>query len=169
MKGISLLAIVSIMTIAISACCSSKKAGNMQESRNAFIPGPKVIIYKTIEDYSKLVPVALSEDGTTLVSYPDIKDVFYEGKPAYPTQLHGGFLLDNRGINANVAFISLTYDEYSKLAKTPSPDYLMSLISNKKPLLSMYACGLKSGYKDLVNEINSKIDAGDFSGFIKLK
>lgn len=141
----------------------------MKSDQNAYSPGPKVIIYQTKEDYSKLVPIILSEDRKSVESYPDIKDVFFNGVPAYPTQLHKGYWQDNRGITINAAFIKLTYEEYSKLPKTPSPEELFNMIIDSQPFVSMYSCGIRSSYKNIENELNTLIDAGNFSAFIKLK
>lgn len=152
----------------IASCCSTKKAGNMKSDQNAFLPGPKVIIYQTKEDYSKFVPVILADDGKSIESYPDIKDVYFNGKLAYPTQLHKGFWLDNRGISGNVAFLNLTYEEYSKLTKTPLPDELIEMVTETQPIVSMYNCGQRSSYRDIVKELNAKIDADDFSTFVKI-
>ena len=157
------------MTLINSACCTAKKSGTSQNGSKVMIPGPKVIIYQTTKDYSQLVPVTLSADGKSIESYPDIKDVFYQGVLAYPTQLNKGYLLDNRGINTNVAFLDITYEAYSKLPKTPAPDQLMKMIMDSKPLVIMYSCGPRSKYKDIEKELNAKIDAGDFSDFTKLK
>ena len=88
----------------------------------AYITGPAAIIYKTKADYSKNVPVTLSDDKLHVVSYPAPQDVYFHGELAYPTQLAKGFLLDNRGISVNSAFISLTYEEYSKLPAAPDPE-----------------------------------------------
>jgi len=54
--------------------------------------GPSVIIYKTSEDYFDKVPVTLSEDKSNVVSYPGIKDIYYQGEFSYPTRLNNGFL-----------------------------------------------------------------------------
>jgi hypothetical protein len=169
MKRLISLTTVILISGMIAACCSSKKAETMKTDPKAFVAGPKAIIYQTKKDYSKLVPVILSDDKKAIVSYPDIKDVYYNGSLAYPTQLNNGYWLDNRGISANVAFINLTYEAYSKLTKTPSPDELMKMIIDTEPLSSMYSCELRSSYKDILNELNAKIDADDFSTFIKLK
>ena len=158
-----------LMSAIISSCCTANKAGQTQTSQNNTMPGPKAIIYQTTKDYSKLVPIILSEDKKSIVSYPDVKDVFYDGKLAYPTQLHNGYLLDNRGINENVAFLKLTYEEYSKLAKTPAPKQLMKMVTDNQPITRMYSCGVRSSFKDVEQELNSKIDAEDFSSFVKLK
>jgi len=141
----------------------------MKSEQNAFSPAPKVIIYQTKTDYSKLVPVILSDDKKSVESYPDIKDVYFNGKLAYPIQLHNGYWLDNRGITKNAAFIKLTYEEYSKLSKTPSPEELINMIIDIQPFVSMYSCGSRSSFKNIENELNTLIDAGNFSAFIKIK
>lgn len=111
----------------------------------------------------------LGEDKKSIESYPDIKDVFYDGKLAYPIELKNGYYLDNRGIGKNVAFLSLTYDEYSKLPKTPNSDELWPLIVDKDPIKTMYNCGLRSSFGDIADELNLKIISGDFSTFSKIK
>ena len=169
MKQLSLFAAIIIVAGLFTACCTAKKAATNQSVKTVSVPGPKVIIYQTVKDYSNLVPITLSDDGKSIISYPDVKDVYYNGTLAYPTQLNKGFLLDNRGINQNVAFLNLTYEAYSKLPVTPSPDELMKMVIDSKPVKTMYSCGVRSTYKDIEKELNSKIDAGDFSVFTKLK
>lgn len=153
----------------IVSCCSAKNAENMKSDQKSFLPGPKAIIYQTKMDYSKQVPIILSDDKKSIESYPDVKDVYFNESLAYPTQLHKGYLLDNRGINANVAFIKLTYEEYSKLPKTPTPAELMKMFIDAQPIVSMYSCGLRSSYQDIGKELNMKIDSDDFSMFVKIK
>jgi len=169
MRQAILFSSMLMISAVISSCCSVKKAENAQTSEKTSIPGPKVIIYQTTKDYSMQVPIILSDDKKTLVSYPDIKDVYYNGILAYPTKLNKEYLLDNRGISKNVAFINLTYEEYSKLSKTPDAVQLMKMIIDKDPISKMYSCGVRSTYKEIEQELNSKIDAGDFSGFTKIK
>jgi hypothetical protein len=153
----------------ITSCKTSKKTGEVQNNPLVTLPGPKVIIYQTAKDYAKYVPVILSEDKKSIVSYPDIRDVYFSGSLAYPTQLHNGYLLDNRGINKDAAFLNLTYEEFSKLSKTPDSEHLLKMILDKDPIVKMYSCGVKSTYSDIVQELNAKIDADDFSSFIRIK
>lgn len=131
--------------------------------------GPKVIIYKTSADYSNNVPVTLSEDKSKIVAYAGIKDIFYKGEFAYPTKLNNGYLLDNRGIDQNVAFLNYTYEQYSKLEATPTSDELLANILNNDPITEMYNCGSRYDYKDLDAELNKAIDENDLSSFQKLK
>jgi hypothetical protein len=127
------------------------------------------IIYKTRSDYSRNIPVTLSEDKTKIVSYPDVKDVYYNGELACPAKLEDGFLLDNRGIGPNVAFLSFTYEEYSKLGKTPSSSELYEKIVDKDPLTEMYRCGNRNEYKNLVGDLNRIILEGKLESFTRLK
>ena len=92
----------------------SGSAPTLKSGQNS-VPSPPCIVYKTKSDYSKNIPVILSDDQTRIVSYPDVKDVYFKGNLAYPTVLNDGFLLDNRGIGPNVAFLSVTYEQYSKM------------------------------------------------------
>ena len=142
---------------------------NDSVKRTMGISSPPCIIYRTKSDYSMNVPVALSQDKSKIVSYPDRKDVYYNGKFAIPTPLAQGFLLDNRGIGAQVAFLSYTYEEYSRLAVTPPATDLMSLILDKDPLTEMYQCGQRGQYTNIVQELNDLINSGMLNTCKKLK
>ena len=120
--------------------------------------GPPVVVYKTTKDYSRNVPVGLSADGTRVVSYPAVSDVC--GLP-YPTPLADGYLLDNRGIGRDVAFLSYTYEEYAALPATPSPEELLEKVIDKHPLLEIHFLGNRYQYKDIVRELNERIEAGE--------
>lgn len=163
---LKILAFVMLPAL-FTSCCHSRKA--VSDAGQARMPGPRAIIYQTHTDYLKYVPVILSEDRKSVESYPDIKDIYFQGRLAMPTVLHGGWLLDNRGISRNVAFIRLTYDEYAMLPQTPSASELYGMIIDKDPVTRMYDCGLRSDYQDIENELNKMIDAGKFSEFKLLK
>lgn len=160
MKIIRLLAILLII-ISMGSCKTQKKAENMESTNETIVidysAGPTTFIYKTKADYNNYVPVILSKDKTSITSYPHPKDVYYKGKLALPTQLEEGYLLDNRGISENVAFLNITYTDYSKLEKTPTSDELFELILESNPLSELYNCGNRFQYKDEVAELNSII------------
>ncbi len=173
-KILNILAIIFLATGLIS--CSNSKVNNSKqlESKNEEVAtntmaGPKIIIYKTKADYHNNVPVTLSDNKSEIISYPDIKDIFYKGELAYPTKLNDNFLLDNRGIDENVAFLNYTYERYSKLDKTPTIDILFADILDNDPITEMYNCGSKYDYKDMVIELNDAIDNNKFDSFQKLK
>lgn len=144
--------------LALLACMSGKKANNAENEKPLVFGNHPTYIYKTSHDYFNNVPVTLSADKNTIVSYPGPGDVYYAGKLAYPMRLKNDYLLDNRGININVAFLKYTYDEYSQLKIAPSLDELYTLILDKNPLTALYDCGSREQYTDpdtfdnLVNE-----------------
>lgn len=131
--------------------------------------GPAVIIYKTKDNYYDKVPVTLNDDKSRIVAYPDIQDVVLSQGNPYPTRLINGFLLDNRGINGNSAFLNYTYKEYSQLSKTPSAEVLFAKILDADPFLEMYKCGNQHEYQSLRDELNEKIKNNKLETFEKIK
>jgi len=121
---------------------------------------PPALVYKTRKDYSKNVPVRMNAQKTKIMSYPHPTDIFYQGKLAYPTPLAGGFLLDNRGIDENVVFLSYTYESYSQLKEAPTMEQLMNSIVDKLPLVELWNCGSRISFKDEVTELNILIEKG---------
>lgn len=117
-----------------------------------------VIIYKTSKDYRTNVPVVLSEDKGQIISYPHPTDLFFGVNLALPTQLHNGYLLDNRGINKNVAFLKYSYNEYSILKDVPTLQELQQNIIDKDPLTELWDCGNRTNFTNLQEQINKWID-----------
>ena len=149
--------------------CSSCKNQQPMRTSSVTVPGPRCIVYKTKADYSQLVPVILSSDKSKVVSYPDVKDIYYNGKLAYPTQLLDGYLLDNRGIGPDVAFLKLTYEEYSRLITTPHAGELLKMIFDKDPLTEMYECGNRNQYQDPAGTMRLWIRSGELFHQKRLK
>jgi hypothetical protein len=142
--------------IVISACgskrISKKEAVALKPS---YTPGPTVIIYKTKEDYSQLVPVMLNKERTKIIQYPsrgDVKDL-----ELMPLKLKKGFWLDRKGVGPNTAFLSYTYQDYANLPAEPNIQELFKKIVEKQPFTLMYNCGNKYAYKDLEKELNGLI------------
>ena len=131
------------------------------------VASPAVIVYKMRKDYSQNVPVMLSNDKKTIVSYPHPRDVYTNGKLAIPTQLKNGYWLDNRGISGNVAFLSYTYEEYAALNNVPSIDILYKKIVDKDPITEMWDCGHRHHYHDLINDLNEIIINNKLEGHFK--
>jgi len=126
---------------------------------------PPIVVYKTTKDYSKNVAVTLSEDKKTIVAYPAPTDV---SERSYPTALHKGYWLDNRGISPHTAFLSITYEEYAKLKKAPSLEELYKMIIDKNPIKKMYVCGQGTAHDGLVLELNALIKKR-FKGCMRIK
>jgi hypothetical protein len=115
------------------------------QAQEAAITGPKLVVYKTKGNYRNLVPVGLSEDRSRIISYPAPTDVKVADGYMKPSKLTKGYLLDNQGIGKNVAFLGITYEEYAKMAQSPSREELYTKIVDKDPLLELYDCGERKG------------------------
>ena len=129
----------------------------------AAVASPKVFIYKMKKDYSQNVPVLLSPDKKTIVSYPHPRDLYTNGKLAVPTKLNDGYWLDNRGINENVAFLSYTYEEYAALSEVPSVSELYKKIVDKNPVTELWDCGRRHQFQDIVSDLNEAIANGELA------
>ncbi len=152
-----------LMLFAFVGCNSSNKVlyANKEETMQfvpQYTPGPPALIYKTNKDYSNLVPVLLSDDKTEIISYPHPSDLKVGSGYPLPTFLNKGYLLDNRGIGKNVAFLKLTYKEYSELKEVPKLKELYSYIIDNEPLKELCDCGNKTAFTDIEKQLNSIID-----------
>ena len=136
----------------------SDKRLQPHQSNEQRMKGPLVFIYKTNGDYYYNVPVTMNEERTQITSYPAPVDLSYGGGLRLPTRLVDGYLLDNKGIGPNVAFLSYTYEEYSKMKTAPSMEELMSHIIAKHPLTVWHQCGYRSDYTNLVPQLNQLIE-----------
>ncbi len=146
-----------LLTISLFACKVSKV--NMSNSELPVARVAKAVIYKTYKNFDEFVPVIMDVNKTQIISYPHPKDVILGGKLALPTPLKDGFLLDNRGINANIAFTSYTYEEYAALSAPPSMVDLLASIIEKNPLVALYDCGNRNQYTSL-EELKLLVDEG---------
>lgn len=114
-------------------------------------------IYQTKADYHRFVPIALSDDRKSVVSYPDPSDVRY-GIP--PEKLAQGYWLDTRGIGLLVAYTNYTYKEYAALSAPPSMDTLMARLVDTDPITRFCQCGTWHNYGNIKKEINKLIRKG---------
>jgi hypothetical protein len=128
---------------------------------------PHVIVYKTKASYRKLVPVQLSDDKKTVVSYPDPADIKAGGASALPAFLHKGYFLDKRGVNKNTAFINMSYTQYGKLKAAPTPEELYKMIADKRPVKEVCDCGARQAGKYSVKQLNSWIDKNTLTKYCK--
>lgn len=160
MKNVTLF---SLIVLVMFGCKSQKNNGS---SKDRLIPVetqfvnalPHIVIYKTVKDYSHNLPVLLSDDKTQIISYPHPTDLFIGENLALPAKLHNGYLLDNRGIGKNVAFLRFTYEEYSKLQVVPSLKELYENIIDQNPLIELWDCGTKANFTNLEKQLNEWID-----------
>lgn len=165
------------MSIAL-ALCSCRSKGELPASVESVEPtvdiaparstgkvavsSPRVFVYKLKDeaDYDR-VPVMLNASGSAIVSYPAPSDLRTGDGYCLPTRLADGYLLDNRGIGPNVAFLDYTYAQYAALPATPTVGELMQHIVSRKPLAWGDYCGRRADYSDIVAELNAKIKNGE--------
>lgn len=127
-----------------------------------------VVVYRTKTDHRAQVPVMLADDRKTIISYPHPKDLrSASGELPLPTDLGEGWLLDNRGIGAGVAFLSMDQSDYAALDHAPTLVQLDSLIVDRDPLRELWECGPRSGYTDLVGELSSLARTNGFASRCK--
>lgn len=150
---------IAISLLLILNSCKSSKENSMQQTTQINAVVQQTIVYKTSANFNNLVPVIMNDEKTLILSYPAPSDLFFESKLATPTILKNGYLLDNRGINKNVAFLKFSYEEYSKLSDAPSMETLLSSIVEKYPLLELINCGKRNEYKNIISDLNKLIDA----------
>jgi hypothetical protein len=181
-----------VLLLSLLTCCKAKKTAQTttstaipEDTTTAVTLPPKgnfpmrsgnmaalapAIIYKTQKDYSHYVPVQLSEDKKSIVSYPAPSDLMIDGKIKYPVQLQDGYWLDERGITPATAYLSITCEEYSQRGTMPpSETEMMKKILDTNPIVEMYNAGPRSKYKDLVNDLNRAIADKKLGSFEKIK
>lgn len=165
---------IPIFYIFIGFCCLFSSCQSPSSSQQKTLPTtgtapknaptsalPHALIYKTRANYDDKVPVVLSDDGTQIVQYPAPSDVFFRGKLALPTTLAGGYLLDNRGITAKVAFLKWTYAEYSRLPEAPTLSEMEKQIIDRSPLVELWDCDSRSNLlPEEVSALNLLINNG---------
>ncbi len=157
--------VILILLLFGSTCLTGCKTQKNTQSPSGSMALQPTIVYKTKKDYNKNVAIYLSEDKKKITGYPHPTDV---SANSYPIPLKDGYLLDNRGIGKNTAFISLTYEEYAALKKAPSIEELENMIIDRDPIKVMYYCGNRAGYSDMATELNKLID-NKFKGCQRIK
>ncbi len=158
---------VLIILVSIFVSCKSSEevkttTTNEISFRGSSVPSPPVLVYKTKKDYNNRVSVLLNDEKTQIVSYPDPKDIKVGGNFLLPTSLQNGYLLDNKGIGKNVAFLKYTYEEYAKLQTLPTLQELYNNILDKNPLLELCDCGNRNKFSDIEKQLNELITSKKF-------
>ncbi len=99
---------------------------------------PRILVYKTHADYSALVQVELSADGSKVASYPAPADVT---KATAPVKLKGGYWLSKAGVSLRTAFLKTSRKSYSKKKEAPSTAALYKDIRDRSPMEELWDCG----------------------------
>ena len=150
-----LRAVLASLIFFVAACTCHKKA-KYAEVKNTAGLAPAVV-YKTTKDYFNNVPVQLSEDGSHIVSYPAPTDLVNNQRYTLPIKLAKEYLLDNRGIGKNTAFLDYTYEQFALFIEVPSEQELMKHVIDKKPLKELYNLGDRVNVSDPEKDINALI------------
>lgn len=155
----------SLLVLSGCGLCKKSASTELAKTTDAVLgsgtnSSAKALIYKTRGDYFNRVPVLLNAEKNRIISYPDPIDLIRGKEPALPTRLKNGYLLDNRGIGSNVAFLTYTYDRYGALEKAPPMNQLMDSLLDRNPLTELWDCGSRSLYKKEVEELNALIENG---------
>lgn len=161
------LACISLVFFVLTSCKPKQQIAAVKGK--PVLANVPIIIYKTKQDYSQQVPVTMSADKMSIVSYPAPSDVYYGAELAYPVTLKDGYFLDKRGVDQNSAFTKWTYYEYSRLQKTPTQEEIKKMLLETDPFTEMWYCGTRNDFKDLENELNNAIVKGKLSKFKRLK
>lgn len=159
-----------LLALSLTGCKSSRRVNQPEiltientATESGMAALPPCLVYKTRADYASNVPVLLNKQKTAIISYPAPSDLGPEGKTAIPVALEQGYLLDNRGIAPNVAFLKYTYKEYASLKKVPGKEELFKNIIDKYPLIELWDCGTRSTENCDIERLN-KLIREDFPG-----
>lgn len=190
MKNLFLLSLSFLLSVMGVSCRTSKIIADGSTSasavvtENASVPAVAgrplymrrpIMIYRTKADYTQLVPITLDDDHNSITNYPDPVDV---GPYSVPLQLNSGYLFDRRGIGANTAYTSYTYEAFHALSHVPSTAEFESHIVERYPLVELWDCTQRyyqlessmsgSGSEDRQIEILNAIIADGFKGCSQL-
>ncbi len=157
--------IILVQLILLGACNSGKKNLMQQNYAGVGIASPPAIVYKTKKDYDDKVPVTLSADKGKITAYPAPSDLLRGGQFTYPTKLNQAYLLDNRGISVNTAFLSFTYADYYNMDMVLNADRLMNYILDDDPFEEYYELGRRNDFANFGQEINAIIDQGKLAQY----
>jgi hypothetical protein len=134
--------LIFLMALGVLCCTTTKKTTETKQPHlRAAAPHVPLLIYKTRNDYSQNVPIILSENKQIIEQYPAPKDLKKGDVLALPDALPNGYWLDNRGVNARVAFLKYTYAEYAALNNAPTLEELLAAILDANPIVELYSCG----------------------------
>lgn len=160
------IAFLFLFFLSLLAACSVKKTASVSENiRRPDCGLPvyvsenemnnrdlnRLVVYKTRKDYSNLVPIQLSQDKQTIISYPAKEDLVRVGNKN-AQKLENGFLIDLIGVTQNTVFTNFDLDQYQQVA-TPTIEEFKKNIIELDPFIEMYQCERKFTQ----NEINKFI------------
>jgi len=157
-----LLTAAMILLLACGSGSKTQKNNAEKPSANNIInelAGYKV--YKTKGDYSKLVPVIITDDKSAIESSPLPSDLFVDGQFLYPAKLAQGYFLGRHGIGPQTAFLKWDYEKFFQDGALLSKKELNSLILDADPFLEMYHCVTRVEESVAIEYFNDLINNGN--------
>ncbi|HQN98502.1 MAG TPA: hypothetical protein PKU86_03530 [Bacteroidales bacterium] len=156
MNKCSFVFLLSSLMLLTTCKTTHQNMQSQQESNFSQSPAP-IMVYKTRNDYSKLVPIVLSPNKDSVLNYPHPQDLKQGNSFRYPVLLEEGYLLDRKGIQAGTAFLKITYEEYVELNELPSPDQLLEMIADADPFTELYRCRINLADNKRIDTLNAWI------------
>lgn len=159
-----------VLLAALAACCGRKHgAEDTSATTNGTVgaSSPRILVYRTREDHKDHVPVLLSADHSRIISYPHPNDLKTANGLPVPTPVGQGYLLDNRGISRDVAYLGMTWAEYAALPEAPTLEKLNALIIDRDPLTELWEGDRRANLKDPVKEVSAWVEAGELEKHCK--
>lgn len=156
--------------VGLTACCGKKNAAGGSTTTTGDAAGassPRVLVYRTKIDHADHVPVLLSADHTRIISYPAPTDLKTANGLPVPTPVGQGYLLDNRGISRDVAYLGITWAEYAALPEAPALEKLDALIIDRDPLTELWEGDRRANIADPVKEVSAWVAAGELEKHCK--
>lgn len=127
---------------------------------------PAAIVYQVSDDdYVNRVPITLSADGKSVLSFPAPSDL-REGQK--PVSLGGGWWLDRRGLQPNSVFTTYTYEQYGAMDRPPSIAELMAHIDRSVRITRMVKLPVTAAEAAADPELARAYTENGFAGCIEL-
>ena len=159
-----------VLMAGLAACCGKKHAAGQKDTTTegqVATSSPRVLVYRTKDDHADHVPVLLSADHSRIISYPHPSDLKTANGLPVPTPVGQGYLLDNRGISKDVAYLGMSWAEYAALPEAPSMEKLNALIIDRDPLTELWEGDHRANLKDPVKEVSAWVEAGELDKHCK--
>lgn len=118
----------------------------------------KVVVYRTKEDVSALVPVEMASDKSR------IRKVFAPSEindSTSPVPVSMGFFIDRQGLSPNAMFIDISRGQYSRLPQKPSKSRLNELLILPSYIETYVVLPFpRKAIEDMIPEVDSLIRLG---------
>ena len=167
-------ALAGVAAVAVCACLESCKSSAPEQHTmykqqpvigSEVMAMPRAVVYRVSGECADLVPVAVSADGTSLLSYPAPTDLSDSQKPV---QLKDGWWLDRRGIGPQTRFTTYTYAQYMAMKQAPSPAEILAHLDSQARITRMVELPLEATRAAADPKLTLPFIADGFKGCVEL-